>query len=143
MTLIGFNQKFVTNIYGEMQMTTAAMVLGIIWGVILTLYAIYAYYAGKLGSAVGVQGSEFVMIASVLVPLLVFVGAGSAKSKPIIAGVLLLVPGLIILWLIGINGLGIFFGGPVLIAAGLAFFGAKEVSEKSSVATKATSGPSA
>lgn len=117
-------------------MTTAAMVLGIIWGVLLAIYAVYTYYAGKLGASVGVQGAEYVMIASVVVPLLVFVGAGIAKSKPVIAGILLLVAGLIMFWLIGINGVGLFFGGPVVLAAGLAFFGARELSEKSSVTPK-------
>jgi hypothetical protein len=120
-------------------MTSAAMILGIIWGLFLTVYAIYIYYAGKLGTAMGVQGSEYVMIASVLVPLLVFVGAGMAKSKPFLSSILLLVPGLVILWLIGVNGISVFFAGPILVAAALALFGAKEANEKPSTPSTGTS----
>ena len=110
-------------------MRVTAMVLGIIWGLFLMFYALYVFFAGELTSAVGMGDKSLSMLGSVLTPILVFVGAGLAMRKPVIAAALFLFAGIMVFATLGLNGASAFFGGPVLIAAALAFFGAKELSD--------------
>ena len=69
-------------------MRVTAMVLGIIWGLFLMFYALYVFFAGELTSAVGMGDKSLSMLGSVLTPILVFVGAGLAMRKPVIAAAL-------------------------------------------------------
>ena len=106
---------------------TTAMVLGIIWGLLLMGYAFYVYLFGKVSTEIGADDKSLMMVGAVLTPILAFVGAGMAKGKPVIAAALLIGCGVIIFATLGINSAGAFFGGPMLIAGALAFFGANEL----------------
>ena len=92
-------------------------------------YSFYIYYAGKVISGIGMGDKDLSMAGSILTPALVFVGAGLVRGKPTAASALFVIAAAMVFATIGLNGASVFFGGPVLIAGALAFYGTKELSE--------------
>ncbi|MDN5753446.1 MAG: hypothetical protein L0H15_09220 [Nitrosospira sp.] len=94
-------------------MHIAAMILGILGGLSLLGIAL-------LGSALGgIGGSPMLVLISWVIPILAFVGAGVVMQNAKIGGILLLISGAGVLFIIGLNPIGILFSILLLIAGGL------------------------
>lgn len=94
-------------------MHIAAMILGILGGLSLLGIAL-------LGSAIGgVSGAPLLVIISWVIPILAFVGAGVVMQNAKVGGILLLISGAGVLFVIGLNPVGILFSVLLLVAGGL------------------------
>lgn len=105
-------------------MRVAAMVLGIIGGVLGLLAALLALSIGGLGSAFEAEGASLIVSlgwSSLFFVFLSFVGSGFALAKPKLAGTLLLVSGLG--FIVSISWFAIISGPLFLLASLFAFLG--------------------
>lgn len=116
-------------------MAISSMIIGIISGLFLLGWGVLGYF---IGAAAGSGGIEFFSIAA---PLAVLVGAGIVPKKHLVGGILMLVGGCSILFIIGLNAIGGYFAIPALVAGGLGIWA--EQSAKSIDAVPPPSGGAA
>ena len=107
-------------------MKVAALVLGIIGGVLGLFAALLALSIGGIGKALGAEGGETVVSlgwSSLIFCFLGFVGAGFALAKPKLSGVVLLISA--IGFTVSISWFAIISGPLFLLASLFAFMGKK------------------
>ena len=100
-------------------MAIASMILGILSGLSLLGWGVIGYYAGEMGSMMGVSGSGTLQFISVAVPIAILVGSGMVLKRPLVGGLLMLCGALVIMLFFGLNEVGGYFAVPSLIAGGL------------------------
>lgn len=107
-------------------MGSGAMALGIIGGVIGLLIGIFGYTLGGLAGMAGMEGAWMVQAAVIGLPVASIVGGAMAKSRPIIAAVLMAASAIALL---AIFGFGFLSAIPIALSgagAVLAVLGAQE-----------------
>ena len=107
-------------------MKVAALVLGVIGGILGLIAALLALSIGGIGRALGADGGSMVVSlgwSSLIFCFLGFIGAGLALAKPKLSGVILLISA--IGFTISISWFAIISGPLFLMASLFAFMGRK------------------
>lgn len=84
-------------------MAIAALILGILGGLFGLLLALFGYSMASFAGALGASGVGFFKLLSMAIPVASFVGGGLAITKPLAAGILMLVSATLALLLFGFN----------------------------------------
>jgi hypothetical protein len=84
-------------------MAIAALILGIVGGLLGLLLAVFGYGLAAIAGAAGASGAGLFKFLVIVIPVASLVGGGMAIAKPLIGGILMLISAVLVLALFGFN----------------------------------------